>query len=773
MILGAVIPEGADREKINVRTDLRFTKPSFMVVKPKYQVTFDSNGGTAVASQTVSEGQPVGKPADPQKENHTFKYWALYENVADWEEGVYDFSRPITRDIILKAVYQEVKKHELDYLYRRDPHLEIYYDDVTPSENLRIWVYDGDLPPDRPQDPSRPGYRFLYWETLIQGVGYQPFDFNEPVYKNYKLYPVYASTEQFTVSFDADGGAPTPAAQQVVNGDKATKPADPQKENYSFDYWGIYRDGSIENVFDFNTPISEDITLKAVYHEAAVQKFTVSFDADGGAPAPAAQQVVNGDKATKPAEPQKENYSFDYWGLYRDGSIENAFDFNTPISEDITLKAVYHAVTAQKFTVSFDADGGAPVPAAQQVESGQKATKPAADPAKSGYNYIGWYNGEQPYDFNQAVTKDLTLTAKYAAKDKLIVTFDAAGGAPQPATQQVESGQKASKPAADPVKTGQTFIGWYNGNQLYDFNKPVVESITLVAHYQSVDKFKIVFDTAGGQPEPPIQYVVSGARADRPTVNPIKEGYDFIGWYTALGEYDFSAPVERNTIIYAKYQADGSSHDRSRRQDIDIADDDYDKAIISYKEAFFKGYPDGSFKPESTISRAEMATVFVRLLNLQSAPLNGTIAFSDTSGHWAEQNILRAAEYGLLNGYPDGSFQPEGKMKRAEIASIINKYWQIKGFVPNNQAAPISDIDKHWAKQLILSLYNHRFIDLYSDKSFKPDAPLKRADVAQILNRITDRPLVTLEFPTFIDVQRNHWAYDEVNTAAKNLISEQ
>ncbi len=697
MILGAVIPEGADREKINVRTDLRFTKPSFMVVKPKYQVTFDSNGGTAVASQTVSEGQPVSKPSDPQKEHHTFKHWALYENVANWEEGVYDFSRPITRDITLKAVYQEDKKHELDYLYRRDPHLEIYYDDVTPSENLRIWVYDGDLPPERPQDPSRPGYRFLYWETLIQGVGYQPFNFNEPVYKNYKLYPVYASTEQFIVSFDADGGTPEPAAQQVVSGDKATKPADPQKENYIFDYWAVYRDGSIENAFDFNTPITEDVTLKAVYHEAA----------------------------------------------------------------------------AQMFTVSFDAAGGAPQPAAQQVESGQKATKPAADPAKSGYNFIGWYNGEQPYDFNQAVTKDLKLIAKYAAKDKLIVKFDAAGGAPQPAAQQVESGQKATKPAADPVKSGQTFVGWYNGNQLYDFNQPVVESITLVAHYQSVDKFKIVFDTAGGQPEPPIQYVVSGARAERPTVNPVKEGYDFIGWYTALGEYDFSMPVERDMIIYAKYQADGSSHDRSRRQDIDIADDDYDKAIISYKEAFFKGYPDGTFKPDSTISRAEMATVFVRLLNLQTAPLNGTITFSDTNGHWAEQNILRAAEYGLLNGYPDGSFQPEGKMKRAEIASIINKYWQIKGFVPNSQAAPISDIDKHWAKQLILSLYNHRFIDLYSDKSFKPDAPLKRADVAQILNRITDRPLVTLAFPIFIDVQRNHWAYDEVNTAAKNLISEQ
>ncbi len=306
-------------------------------------------------------------------------------------------------------------------------------------------------------------------------------------------------------------------------------------------------------------------------------------------------------------------------------------------------------------------------------------------------------------------------------------------------------------------KTGIVGVYWINSDK-----------VTPKKEKKKVEEFTVRFDTDGGTPTPASQKVKSGEKVKKPVKNPTKEGYTFKTWATAEGEYDFNQPIERDLIIYARYEKTGESHNKSKRKDIIIDDKDYDKAIISYLEPFFSGYPEGDFRPENTITRAEMATVFARLLDLDNKPSVDS-PFSDTKGHWAEQNIAKVANYGVLKGYPDGSFKPNKEMKRAEIAALINNYWHIKGFVPDSSKAPIIDIDNHWAKQLITALYNHRFTDLYIDNSFKPDAPLKRADVAQILNRITDRPLLADSGQLFTDVYSSHWAFNEINTASQKI----
>ncbi len=306
-------------------------------------------------------------------------------------------------------------------------------------------------------------------------------------------------------------------------------------------------------------------------------------------------------------------------------------------------------------------------------------------------------------------------------------------------------------------KTGIVGVYWINSDK-----------VTPKKEEKKAKDITVRFDTDGGSPTPASQRLKSGEKVTKPSENPVKEGYTFKTWAIAEGEYDFNQPVERDLIIYARYAKAGESHKKSKRKDIIIDDKDYDKAIISYLEPFFSGYPEGDFKPENTITRAEMATVFARLLDLENKPAVDS-PFNDTKGHWAEQNIAKVADYGVLRGYPDGSFKPNKEMKRAEIAALINNYWHIKGFVPDASEAPITDIENHWAKQLITALYNHRFTDLYIDNSFKPDAPLKRADVAQILNRITDRPLLTDSGQLFTDVYSSHWAFNEINTASKRI----
>ena len=137
--------------------------------------------------------------------------------------------------------------------------------------------------------------------------------------------------------------------------------------------------------------------------------YTVTFDSYGGTPVPPAQEVEYGLTATKPADPTLKGYTFAFWYLGEDEQNATAYDFNTPVTENITLTAKWNI---NKYTVAFNTDGGTPVPPAQEVEYGLTTTEPAA-PEKTGYTFDGWYLGDEKYDFSAAVEQNITLTAKW------------------------------------------------------------------------------------------------------------------------------------------------------------------------------------------------------------------------------------------------------------------------------------------------------------------------------------------------------------------------
>ncbi len=269
---------------------------------------------------------------------------------------------------------------------------------------------------------------------------------------------------KYTVTFDSDGGSAV-EKQTVEEGNKATKPADPTKEGYSFTGW--YNG---EAVFDFDTAIKANITLKAHW---TIKTFTVTFDTDGGGEVVAQTVDYNG-KATKPADPAKDGYAFAGW--YNGVAT---FDFETTITADVTLKAHW---TINAYTVSFNTDGGSIV-AAQTVDYNGKATKPA-DPEKEGYDFAGWYNGETVFDFETAIKANTTLKAHWTIKT-FTVTFDTDGGG-EIATQTVNYNRFAIKPA-EPTKEGYAFAGWYNGDTEFWFNSiAITENITVKAKWDII-----------------------------------------------------------------------------------------------------------------------------------------------------------------------------------------------------------------------------------------------------------------------------------------------
>ena len=145
--------------------------------------------------------------------------------------------------------------------------------------------------------------------------------------------------------------------------------------------------------------------------------YTVTFDSYGGTPVPPAQEVEYGLTATKPADPTLKGYTFAFWYLGEDEQNATAYDFDTPVTENITLTAKWNI---NKYTVAFNTDGGTPVPPAQEVEYGLTATEPAA-PEKTGYTFDGWYLGDEKYDFSAAVEQNITLTAKWEKKTYKVV----------------------------------------------------------------------------------------------------------------------------------------------------------------------------------------------------------------------------------------------------------------------------------------------------------------------------------------------------------------
>ena len=183
-------------------------------------------------------------------------------------------------------------------------------------------------------------------------------------------------------------------------------------------------------------------------------------------------------------------------------------------------------------------------------------------------------------------------------------------------------------------------------------------------------------------------------------------------------------------------------------------------------EAYIAGYPDGTVRPDGKITRAEVSAIFARLTE-SSAPANYSPKFSDVLAYdWFCDSVMKLSNKDIIKGYPDGTFKPNKSITRAEFAVIASKY------IKNPKAADetFSDVPmNHWAKDAIAMVKAEGWISGYTDGTFKPDAPITRAEAVSIVNRMFDRAADGefvrehgFEITKFGDLNSNHWAYYEM-----------
>ena len=199
------------------------------------------------------------------------------------------------------------------------------------------------------------------------------------------------------------------------------------------------------------------------------------------------------------------------------------------------------------------------------------------------------------------------------------------------------------------------------------------------------------------------------------------------------------------------------------------------KAIeVLNKEIHFNyviGYTDGTIRPNNDISRAEVATIFFRLLTDEARTQydKTTSSFSDIKdGAWCCRAVSTLTNMGIIKGYTDGTFQPNKSITRAELATIIARFAKL-----DVNTKTFSDITGHWAQKSIELAAGNGWINGYEDGTFRPNNNITRAETFAMINRVLDRQtesvsdlLPTSEMNMWSDnLNENAWYYKDVQEA--------
>ena len=524
-------------------------------------VTFHSNGGSKVGTQTIIEGEKAAEPTTPQREGYTFEGWfSDPELTQEW-----DFDDAVNENLDLYASWTEnPDRTKLTVTFNSQGGT-----DVAPQTVLK-----GDLAK-RPADPTKDEKTtFAGWYTDSSCT--IPFDFSTQIMQNTTLYAKWESSTlpdskktDLTVTFLGDGGKFADGNQvkveTVKNGATVTRFDAPTKDGYTFTGWWL----NDNNAFDFTMAVTNNLTVIAHWEKNdpdPIDTYLVEFLENGGTTV-GDQTIASGKLAQRPDDPTRTDYTFVNW--YADEGLTEEFDFDVPITKNTKVYAKWKANI--EYTVSFETNYGVPLIADQKVGKDEFAKEPI-DPIRAGKQFAGWYTDNNTFknkwNFNSnAVTENVTLYAKWVDLDqtdsvKHKVSFDSRGGSVTPATQTVKDGEYATEPtgAEIPTKEGYVFRGWWKDNNNAFVWGPIHNDQTAFAKWIRITDpdnvpttIKVTYESNGGSPVG-TQVIQSGTTPPRPD-DPLRLGYAFKGWFKADGtEYDFHTDLTEDTVLTAKWE---------------------------------------------------------------------------------------------------------------------------------------------------------------------------------------------------------------------------
>lgn len=269
--------------------------------------------------------------------------------------------------------------------------------------------------------------------------------------------------------------------------------------------------------------------------------YTVTFNTNGGTPMQSI--TINQGETLKEIEaPEKEGYLFVNW--LKDG-IE--YKNEIPVKEDLTLTANWIEAPEiyDYYQVTFMMNGETEK---VSVKENETVTPPKEKEIKN-HIFLGWYSGDEKFDFASPITKDISLIAKYEL-NLVTVTYNLNGGIGL-AIETVQKNTTLSIPEI-PYKPGYKFLKWMLNGEEFSFETPIKEDITLTAIWEEIEYITVKFNTDGGT-------TIEDKKIEKHSKlghieTPEKPGYTFVHWQLNDQKFDFDNFIENDITLTAFYQ---------------------------------------------------------------------------------------------------------------------------------------------------------------------------------------------------------------------------
>lgn len=398
---------------------------------------------------------------------------------------------------------------------------------------------------------------------------------------------------------------------------------------------------------------------------------------------------------------------------------------------------------------------------------------------EEGSVFVGWYDeqGKHPLTDKTTYTPEKDSSGRYrngsyVARFRLkqyVLRYDANGGTGTMEGQTFPHGQAHPLEKCAFSREGYRFVGWatestdkvkYGDQESIKLDEEFPnltndnDVVTLYAVWeeQSVTLSYEPNDTELGSVSSASETVDAVTGTAKGSIAQPKSGARFDGWYSADGtqlstELTFvptkaDGAVWQGTTYYARF----SAQRRPSTPSTPAKPDETKPMLAPIPEmlngedhyAYLLGYEDGTVHPNGSISRAEVATVLFRLLkdDVRMQNLTKDNAYSDVPDTaWYAAAVSTLSKMGVISGYPDGTFRPNAPITRAEFAAMIARFDE----TAKSADTPFTDISGHWAENAIGKAYGNGWIKGSSKTVFCPESNLTRAETATLLNRVLHR----------------------------------
>lgn len=754
-----------------------------------HEVTFETNGGSPVNTEVVIAGELVMKPADPIQDGYIFDGWYREDLQTLWNFATDTVTEPITLHAKWAAASPFTTSNNSD-------------------GTVTITGYNGTVPTDLviPAEINNKPVTIIGMTAFMQ-KGLTSVVIPEGVKKiqtsafsgNQLTNVVIPSTVEEIESTAFKGNK---LEQVEFKGNVSSVDGSAFSSQAFATFTGWCTDRTMQPSALWNGTVPQAMTI----YSTGIPGYTVTFNTNGGSIV-ASKFVTSGEGIATPTAPTRAGYTFAGW--YKDSLLQTAWNFATDkVTANTTLYAKWNAVSTPNPPPSNSGStSSTPAPSNQITVDVVDASNPnavlvktvitrestggvvkdtvnftSANARESIEKLVNQENKKSRIvipDMEQQVSETTVGIAREAAQlltegqtglgiDMETVKMDIPATSlanlasdiyfrvvpvkAQTTQQQLEERAKAEASVQQLTNNATiTLLGQPMTIETNMQNRPVTLTLPLPKDVtqEQLDNLAVYIEHSDGTKE-----VVRGQVVD------FKEGTKGI-------QFDVTK-FSTFSILYAPVKKEQPT------EEVEIEDE------IVVEEPIFtpyiKGYPDGTFRPNTAVTRAQMASMLARYLTDNAIP-EATASFTDTTKHEAKDAIEYVHMQGMMKGYNNHLFGPNDAITRAQMA-VIAVRWIDQQCEADSTDSPYCNNNRHqitytdvasqnWAAEEIERISQMDIMTGIGENQFAPNDILTRAQAVKVLNRLLNHPVTEkVEAPLFTDVTVKHWAFYEIQAAA-------